>query len=193
MMARGSIVTTPACRDRIVRRRESRWRNSSNVGSRRRSPPPGARRPTERRWCGPASRATAVGAWDLSTDGDTLAVSAAGRDAPDVWIRQSAPDLRVALGQADPDLPELLPDEWSAQDLLFADPRDLDLLRQISGRLLFEIQGRRRRRWALDVAFGKAGVSAGRPRTTLRRRRRRRSRACGPAPSRRCSRCSTVA
>ena len=108
------------------------------------------------------------GAWDLSTDGDTLVVRAASRDAPDVWIRQSAPDLRVALGQADPDLPELRPDDWSAQDLLFADPRDLDLLRQISGRLLFEIQGRRRRRWALDVAFGKAGVSAGRPRTTLR-------------------------
>ena len=50
----------------------------------------------------------------------------------------------------------------------FVNPRDVDLLRQISGRLLLEIEGKRRRRWALDVGFGKAGVSAGRPRTTLR-------------------------
>ena len=41
-------------------------------------------------------------------------------------------------------------------------------MRQLSGRLLFEIEGKRRRRWALDVGFGKAGVSAGRPRTTMR-------------------------
>jgi hypothetical protein len=54
------------------------------------------------------------------------------------------------------------------RDLLFADPRDVDLVRQISGRLAFEIDGRRRRRWTLDVGFGRAGVSAGRPRTTVR-------------------------
>ena len=34
--------------------------------------------------------------------------------------------------------------------------------------MLVEIQGRRRRRFAVDVGFGKAGVSAGRPRTTVR-------------------------
>ena len=45
---------------------------------------------------------------------------------------------------------------------------DIELLRQVSGRLLFELEGRRRRRWALDVGVGKTGVSAGRPRTTLR-------------------------
>jgi hypothetical protein len=77
-------------------------------------------------------------------------------------------DFRVALGAPDPDLPALLPDGWSVRDLLFADPRDVDLMRQISGRLSFEIEGRRRRRWTLDVGFGKAGVSAGRPRTTVR-------------------------
>jgi hypothetical protein len=108
------------------------------------------------------------GGWDLSAQDDDLTVSAAGRDAPDVWIRLSATDLRVALGQPDPDLPQLMPDDWSVQDLLFAEARDVDLVRQISGRLAFEIQGRRRRRFTLDIGFGKTGVSAGRPRTILR-------------------------
>jgi hypothetical protein len=108
------------------------------------------------------------GAWDLSAQDGELVVQAAGREPPDVWLRQSAADLRVALGDADPDLPVLLPPAWSAQDLLFVDPRDVDLLRQISGRVLVELEGRRRRRWALDVGLGKAGVTAGRPRSTLR-------------------------
>jgi SCP-2 sterol transfer family protein len=108
------------------------------------------------------------GQWDLRAEGSALLVEPSDRTPPDVWIRQSAADLRVALHGGDPDLPDLLPRGWSAQDLLFVDPRDVDLLRQISGRLLFEIEGRRRRRWALDVGFGKAGVDAGRPRSTLR-------------------------
>jgi hypothetical protein len=108
------------------------------------------------------------GAWDLRAEDATLTVAPAGREPPDVWIRQSVADLRVALGAPDPDLPSLAPKEWSAQDLLFVDPRDVELLRQVSGRVLFEIEGRRRRRWALDIGFGKAGVSAGRPRTTMR-------------------------
>src|SRR4029079_9155480 len=91
-----------------------------------------------------------------------------GKASPDIWIRQSVADLRVALGAPDADLPVLVPAEWSAGELLFADPRDVDLVRQISGRVSFEIEGRRRRRWAIDVGFGAAGVSAGRPRTTLR-------------------------
>jgi hypothetical protein len=108
------------------------------------------------------------GAWDLSgIDGD-LVVKSPGREPPDVWLRQSTADLRVALGDADPDLPVLLPAGWSAQDLLFVDPADVDLLRQVSGRVLVEIEGRRRRRWSLDVGLGKAGVTAGRPRSTLR-------------------------
>src|SRR5262245_27088449 len=88
------------------------------------------------------------GAWDLSADRGDLVVAVAGRDAPDIWIRLSAADLRVALGEPDPDLPQLLPDDWSAQHLLVADARDVDLVRQVSGRLMFELQGRRRRRWA---------------------------------------------
>ncbi len=113
---------------------------------------------------------TGGGTWELRAQGTTLSVGQAGpgKDPPDIWIRQSVADLRVALGAPDPDLPELVPSGWSARDLLFADPRDIDLVRQISGRLAFEIEGRRRRRWALDVGFGKVGVSAGRPRTTVR-------------------------
>lgn len=111
---------------------------------------------------------TRIGAWDLSTTGENLTVAAAGRDAPDIWVRISEPDLRVALGAEDPDLPAVAPPEWSMRDLLLIGPGDVDLVRQISGRLAVEIEGRRRRRWVLDVGFGAAGVSAGRPRTTLR-------------------------
>jgi hypothetical protein len=108
------------------------------------------------------------GAWELHADDGELSVRTPGREPPDVWLRQSAADLRVALGGPDPDLPLLMPPGWSARDVLFADPRDIDLVRQISGRLLFEIAGKRRRRWSLDVGFGKAGVEAGRPRSTMR-------------------------
>ena len=108
------------------------------------------------------------GAWVLAADDGALVVRAAGREPPEVWIRQSVADLRVALGAEDPDLPAMLPDGWSPQHMFFVEPADVDLLRQISGRLLFEIEGKRRRRWAIDLGLGKAGVSAGRPRATLR-------------------------
>ena len=108
------------------------------------------------------------GTWEIHAHDTTLSVAPPDKDPPDVWIRLSVADLRVALGAPDPDLPVLLPPGLSARDMLLAEPRDVDLVRQISGRLAFEIEGRRRRRWAVDVGFGKAGVSAGRPRTTLR-------------------------
>jgi hypothetical protein len=110
------------------------------------------------------------GTWELRADEGLLDVGAAGREPPDVWIRLSIADLRVALGASDPDLPSLLPPGTSLQHVLnvFGDASDVELVRQISGRLLFELEGHRRRRWALDVGLGKAGVSAGRPRTTLR-------------------------
>jgi hypothetical protein len=111
---------------------------------------------------------TAGGAWELSVEDDGLVVSPPGREPPDIWIRLSAADLRVALGGADPDLPQLLPADASVRAMLLIDPRDVDLVRQISGRMLLELEGKRRRRWSLDVGFGKAGVAAGRPRTTLR-------------------------
>lgn len=84
-----------------------------------------------------------------------------------LWLRQSAADFLATL-VGNPDLPELLPARMSPLELLFLDPRDRDLLRQIDGRLLVEVLGRRRRRWALDLATGKAGLSAGRPRATVR-------------------------
>lgn len=111
---------------------------------------------------------TGGGGWDLAARDDQLIVSAPGRTPPDVWIRLAIADLRVALGAPDPDLPQLLAAGASFGEALLIEPRDVDLVRQISGRLLLEIEGKRRRRWALDVGFGKAGVSAGRPRSTLR-------------------------
>jgi len=108
------------------------------------------------------------GAWDLRARDSTLAVDKAGREPPDVWLRQSAVDLLAAVSVPDPDLPVLIPPGWSPLDLLFLDPRDIELMRQVSGRIAVEIEGRRRRRWTLDMAFGAAGVSAGRPRTTVR-------------------------
>ncbi len=122
----------------------------------------------------PAVRVTlsgpAGGDWRVHAGEDGLQVEhvPAGRGpAPDLWIRQAAVDFQAAF-DADPDLPELLPPSWSALDLLFLDPRDVELARQIDGRLLLEIEGKRRRRWALDLGFGKAGVGAGRPRATVR-------------------------
>lgn len=121
---------------------------------------------------GPVVRATISGegggAWELAVSEDELSVSAPGREPPDVWVRQSVADLRAALGTPDPDLPVLVPPGWSALDLLFLDPRDVELLKQVSGRVALEIEGRRRRRWTVDVAFAAAGVAAGRPRSTVR-------------------------
>jgi len=108
------------------------------------------------------------GAWELALDGGELRTSPPGRTPPDIWIRLSAADVRVVLGNADPDLPPIVPAGWSARQLLIVDPADVDLVKQISGRILLEIEGRRRRRFSLDVGFGKAGVSAGQPRTTVR-------------------------
>jgi hypothetical protein len=114
------------------------------------------------------------GEWCLHPEGDRLAVeraatgnSARGGPVPLLWIRQSAADFLAAFA-ADPDLPVLLPAAFGPLDMLFLDPRDLELVRQIDGRLLLELAGRRRRRWALDLAVGKSGISAGRARATVR-------------------------
>jgi hypothetical protein len=96
----------------------------------------------------------------------TTARRAAGEE-PQLWIRQTVADFRATFA-SDPDLPPLLPPGWSVLDLLFLDARDADLVRQVDGRALVEIEGRRRRRWSLDAAFGKAGVAAGRARATIR-------------------------
>src|SRR5260370_1036522 len=61
-----------------------------------------------------------------------------------------------------------LPPGWRVLALLFLAPRDIELLRRVPGRFRVEVAGRRRRRWAFAVGFGPAGVSAGRPRSTIR-------------------------
>ena len=114
------------------------------------------------------------GEWRLRATDTELEVSAvapgpasARGETATVWIRQSAADFRATFGN-DPDLPDLLPPGWGPLDFLFLDPRDLELLRQIDGRLLIEITGRRRRRWSLDLATGKSGLAAGRARATVK-------------------------
>jgi len=115
------------------------------------------------------------GAWDMQADDDELVVEPVPRGGtrgapqkpPGLWLRQPAADFRAAF-DGSPDLPPLLPPGWSALDLLFLDPRDIELMRQVDGRVLVELAGKRARRWSLDVAFGKTGVAAGRPRTTVR-------------------------
>jgi hypothetical protein len=115
------------------------------------------------------------GEWDLWATEQELRVSARepvlrrGRedDEPGIWLRQCVPDF-LALLRDDPDLPTLLPTEIGIMSLLCIDDAQMSLLNNIDGRLKLEVEGRRRRRWALDVAFGPAGMRAGRPRTTVR-------------------------
>jgi hypothetical protein len=76
---------------------------------------------------------------------------------PDIWLRQGVADF-LALFHEEPDLPSLLPPEADVMDLLCID----------QGRIAFEIHGRRRRRWTVDLAFGPSGMRAGRPRSTVR-------------------------
>jgi hypothetical protein len=112
------------------------------------------------------------GEWEIEVAGDRLTVSprdpgARGGELPGVWIRQKAADF-LATFAGDPDLPELFPEKFGPLDLLFLDPQDVDLIKQIDGRLALELTGRRRRRWGLDLAAGKAGLAAGRPRATVK-------------------------
>jgi hypothetical protein len=108
------------------------------------------------------------GQWHIQAQDAQLKVTTgATGPAPRLWIRQSAADFSATFG-GDPDLPDLLPPGWGPLDFLFLDPRDRELLRQIDGRLLIEVNGRRRRRWSLDLATGKNGLQAGRARATVR-------------------------
>jgi hypothetical protein len=121
----------------------------------------------------PAVRVTLSGAgggdWRVQAGDSGLEVTplAPGeRVSADVWLRQPVADFLAAFTR-DPDLPELFPAGWSALDLLFLDERDVALLDQMSGRIALEIAGKRRRRWTLDLAFGKEGINAGRARATV--------------------------
>src|SRR6201999_1166730 len=87
---------------------------------------------------------------------------ASARRTPGLWLRQATADFLATFAH-DPDLPELLPPQFGPLELMFLDGRDVELLKQIDGRLAVEMAGRRRRRWILDLAVGKAGMAGGRP------------------------------
>jgi hypothetical protein len=117
------------------------------------------------------------GTWDVCVSDEALSVKRRElgaqhsrpnpEDDPDVLLRQSVADF-LALLRDDPDLPALLPPDTDVTDVLCVDEGRISLLAQIDGRISFEIEGRRRRRWAIDVAFGQSGMRAGRPRSTVR-------------------------
>ena len=118
------------------------------------------------------------GEWDLAVSGRALSIARNQRapgprrpddedNAPDVWLRLSVADF-FALFHDDPDLPRLVPESSDLFDLLFADESAGELVRALDGRLRVEIEGRRRRRFSLDVAFGPNGRRAGQPRAIVR-------------------------
>jgi hypothetical protein len=88
------------------------------------------------------------------------------RDDPDIWIRQSAADFLAVIFPSE-DLFELVPSTIDVVELLRPDSQEMELLEKLDGRIKFELEGRRRRRWSVDAAFGRAGMLAGRPRTTV--------------------------
>jgi hypothetical protein len=112
------------------------------------------------------------GEWDLQIQDGELGVGRRVRtmharpDDPDVWIRQSAADFLAVIFPHE-DLFQFLPASADVVELLSPESQELELLHKLDGRIKFELEGRRRKRWAVDVAFGRAGMLAGRPRTTV--------------------------
>jgi hypothetical protein len=133
---------------------------------------------SRRRWEGtsPSLRLSLSGSgggdWELQIVDGRLSVVPMTRslgtrpEDPDIWIRMPAADF-LAVPFPSEDLIEFLPQNADLVDLLFATSQDVELLEKLDGRIKFELEGRRRRRWSVDVAFGPAGMRAGRPRTTV--------------------------
>jgi len=115
---------------------------------------------------------TSGGDWRLRVTDGRLAVEpilrtvGARPEDPDVWVRMSAADF-LAVPFPHEDLIDFLPAHADLADLLFASAEDIELLDKLDGRIKFELEGRRRRRWSVDAAFGPSGMRAGRPRTTV--------------------------
>jgi hypothetical protein len=113
------------------------------------------------------------GEWDLQISDGDLAIErrtptiGIRRQDPDIWIRQSVADFLAVIYPSE-DLFELLPPTIDVMDLLCPDSQEMELLEKLDGRIKFELEGRRRRRWSVDAAFGRVGMLAGRPRTTVR-------------------------
>ncbi len=112
------------------------------------------------------------GDWELRVEDGQLTVERVRRTLgarpadPDIWIRMNAADFLAVPFPSD-DLFDFLPPNADLADLLFAQAQDMDLLEKLDGRIKFELEGRRRRRWSVDAAFGPAGMRAGQPRTTV--------------------------
>lgn len=112
------------------------------------------------------------GEWNLQIADGALVVRRCTRtigprhDDPDIWIRQSAADFLAVIFPSE-DLFELMPSTMDVVELLRPDSQEMELLEKLDGRIKFELEGRRRRRWSVDAAFGRAGMLAGRPRTTV--------------------------
>jgi putative sterol carrier protein len=112
------------------------------------------------------------GEWDMAIEDGELAVARRVRalhvrgDDPDVWIRQSTSDFLAVLFP-DEDLFQFLPDSADLVTLLSPESQEMELLRKLEGRIKFELEGRKRKRWSVDVSFARAGMLAGRPRTTV--------------------------
>jgi hypothetical protein len=112
------------------------------------------------------------GEWNLQiSEGDLIMkrwmrTIGAEHENPDIWIRQSTTDFLAVIFPSE-DLLVLLPPSVDVVDLLSPESQEMELLEKLNGRIKFELEGRRRRRWALDAAFGHAGMKAGRPRTTV--------------------------
>jgi hypothetical protein len=133
---------------------------------------------TSKKWEGdsPVVRVSLSGAaggdWDLQVVDCRLDVERMTRVVgirpadPDVWIRMSTADFLAVPFPSD-DLIDFLPANVDLMDLLFAQAQDIELLEKLDGRIKFELEGRRRRRWSVDVAFGLTGMGAGRPRTVV--------------------------
>ncbi len=112
------------------------------------------------------------GEWDLRVSDGALFVNrcqatiGVRREDPDIWVRQPAADFLAVIFPSD-DLFELLPASVDMVDLLCAEAQEMELLQRLEGRIKFELEGKRRRRWCVDIAFGRSGMMAGRPRTTV--------------------------
>jgi hypothetical protein len=112
------------------------------------------------------------GDWELQVVDGELSVEPIARapgerrEDPDIWIRMSAADFLAVLFPSE-DLIEFLPPHKGVADLLSPESREMELLAKLDGRIKFELEGRKRRRWSIDAAFGPAGMRTGRPRTTV--------------------------
>ena len=162
-----SIVTLVRCRAGIGRPPGSRQRSSSNAGCRRRSRRRGDRRPRTRVVRASISGADG-GAWDLVAEGGTLDVRRPGARRPTSGSASRWPICGLPWAGPIPISPRCCRPAGRRRICCSSIRATWICCVRSRGACCSSSRGRRRRRWALDVGFGKAGVSAGRPRSTLR-------------------------